>query len=412
MLGARAGFTAALLLLFNPAFWLAGIANQVRIFLAAGAIAVALFAWLGWRPESPNKYFLMSAGALGVAAGFRPDLLLFLTPLVIVAGIHGNRGGRTFLLAALLTILCSLPWLLVLLAEAGGLAAMFQLWSNYLNSESQHSSLLLGAGSEPARRMIAAALVWNLMGALSWVWALPWAANRLGDIEWRPAAIFLGVWFAPAFLFHSLVHVGDPDQTLATIPVICLLGGWVLSRLPAPSPARGLIPLPWGVAAAVAVGINALLFFRPLPAPANAASYGVVRWVDGVTDETFRAIRELKAPGPVFLVACEPFVTWRKVAYYFPDDPVLVLTGCPAVSDPAKIWVSLRRTSHAPATDAGEILLPENRRIIWLLPPEPDASRLLEKVTPLGQLGPLYYSDARRGARYKFAGYSFSVRGQ
>jgi hypothetical protein len=101
------------------------------------------------------------------------------------------------------------------------------------------------------------------------------------------------------------------------------------------------------------------------------------------------------------------------VAYYFPDDPVLVLTGCPGGSgDVSRTWVSHQRTSHPPPADADEILLPENTRIIWLLPPEPGVTKSLEEAIPLEQLGSLYYFDARGGERFEFGGYSFSVRGR
>jgi hypothetical protein len=255
--------------------------------------------------------------------------------------------------------------------------------------------------------MTVAALVWNFLGALSWIWALPWAARRLGFSGWRQAAIFLGVGFTPALLFHSLVQVGDPDQTLATVPVVCLLGGWVLSRLP--EQGAGRIPLRWTAALAVAVGINALLFFRPLPSPANAASYRVVRWVNGITNETFDAIHELKAAGPIFLVACDPLVTWRKVAYYFPDDPMLVLEQCAEGSgNPGGVWLAHHGTTRSPL--AGEdILLPADTQIVWLLPPQPQVRRELEDAISLQPLGPVFHTKLERGERFKFGGYWFKV---
>jgi hypothetical protein len=408
MFGAKAGLAAALLLLVNPAFWLAGLGNHVRLFLAAGALLVALPAWFAWKPESPNRYFLAAAGLLGVAAGFRPDLFLFLLPLLAATAIHSKRDLRTILLGTLLLVLCALPWLAALTAAVGGLAAFYEIVSGYLRVES-HRSVLFGAPGEPAATMISWALTWNFMGALSWIWALPWAARQLRARPAEPVAVFLALWFLPAFLFHAFVHVGDPDQTLVTIPVACLLGGWVLSRLPG-SAAAGLPLLRWALCVALAVSLNVYFFFRPLPAPANAAAYKVVTWVDGTTAATFDAIRELKASGPVYLISCTPFVAWRKVAYYFPEDPMLVLSECPGGSgDLDAVWVTWRGESGPPSTRNGEILLPAGRRIVWLLPEESQVRTGLELSVALRLQGPLSYSDLTLGREFEFNGHRFRV---
>lgn len=408
MFGAKAGMVAALLLLVNPAFWMAGLANHVRLFLAAGALLVALPAWLAWKPGSPKRYFIAAAGLLGIAAGFRPDLLLFLLPLLAATAIHSKRDLRTILLGALLLVLCALPWLLALASASGGLAAFFEMVSGYLRVES-HRSLLFGAQGAPAATMISWAITWTFLGSLSWIWALPWAAKQLRARLAEPVAGFLTLWFLPAFLFHAFVHVGDPDQTLVTIPVVCLLGGWVLSRLPGATSA-GLPLLRWALCAALAVSLNVYLFFRPLPAPANTAAYKVVTWVDRTAESTFAAIRELKASGPVFLVSCTPFVSWRKVAYYFPEDPLLVLSECPGGSrDLDAVWVSWRRKTGPPSTRNGEILLPAGRRIVWLLPEEPHVRTGLEQAAPLRRHGPLFYSDLTLGREFEFDDYLFRV---
>jgi hypothetical protein len=184
-----------------------------------------------------------------------------------------------------------------------------------------------------------------------------------------------------------------------------------LSHLP--SGADRPIPLRWTTAVAIAVGINALLFFRPLPSPADAASYKVVRWVDGLTNDTFSALREVKASGPVFVVACEPLVTWRKVAYYFPADPVLVLDECTKASgNPRAVWLARDAKTQPPPTGAGGILLPSDRAIVWLLPPDQSVKRQLETVVTLRPLGPLFYSSPQPGARFEFGGYWLNVAGR
>jgi hypothetical protein len=412
MFGRKEGILAALLLLFHPAFWLAGVTNQVRIFLAAGALAVALPAWFAWREDAQGQYFTAAAALLGVMSGFRPDLVLFLLPLVVMSGLHSRRPARSFAAAGMQLLLYMIPWVAALAIKAGGLGRLYALLTTYLAAESRKDSVLLGAALAPAQAMIFQAFVWNMLGLLSCVWAVPWAARRFRNSSFRQGLPFLAAWFLPPFLFHCFVHVGDPDQTLVTVPVICLLGGWLLARfLDAASTARSR-RIRWIVAIVLVVDVNALLFFRPLPSPATAASYRVVEWVDNQAAGAFTAIRELKASGPVFLVACQTPLAWRKVAYYFPDDPMLVLPEClTGHSDPSTAWIVQHNKTRPPETDGdGTILLPADRRIIWLLLPEAQAKAALEAAISLSLHEPLLYSSSQADRKIEFSGYCFEIR--
>lgn len=62
MFGTRAGAVAALLLGLNPIFWLAGVGNYVRVYLALGAVVVAGFAWKSL--DGSAAYFCASARRL------------------------------------------------------------------------------------------------------------------------------------------------------------------------------------------------------------------------------------------------------------------------------------------------------------------------------------------------------------
>src|SRR5579864_5078089 len=74
--GDTAGITAAVLLALNPIFWLAGVANYVRVYLALGAVTIALLVWRCWNAEPGRErlFFRASAAGLGFFAGFRPEL--------------------------------------------------------------------------------------------------------------------------------------------------------------------------------------------------------------------------------------------------------------------------------------------------------------------------------------------------
>src|SRR5690242_15371695 len=55
--GARTGLVAALLLLFHPAFWFAALTNPIRIYLAAGAVAVSLCLVKAFASDRPATWY-------------------------------------------------------------------------------------------------------------------------------------------------------------------------------------------------------------------------------------------------------------------------------------------------------------------------------------------------------------------
>jgi hypothetical protein len=91
MFSGSAGILAAALLLMNPVFWLAGLSNQIRLFLALGGVSVALLAWRALQDSSRAGWLYAAFGALGVAAGFRPAASVLLLPLRGMA--HVPKGG-------------------------------------------------------------------------------------------------------------------------------------------------------------------------------------------------------------------------------------------------------------------------------------------------------------------------------
>lgn len=405
---ARAGLIAALLLVLNPAFWLAGITNQVRTCLAAGTCAVALLAWRAAEPGAPKKWFYAAAAALGVAAGFRPDLLLFLTLLLVWVGLRGRRPLRQWLSAALFLAVTAGPWLGYTILVTGGPKQFFGVLGEYASTQFSASSLLLGADAGSAWRMVKAAIIWNSLGVLTWVWVLPFVRPRLVPPALRRAAPFLLVWFLPAFLFHAFIHVGDPDHTLVTVPILCLVGGALLSELPERSPASHRRRQAWAVAAAVT--LNAVVFFRPLPGIAKACSYRAARSLDLTVTAVFNSIRELRRARPIVFVSYRSLATWRHLYYYFPGVPLFVLNTHPQQNpDASTVWL-LRNRQGAPLLVLdGEIILPANRRVIWLVQPQHGLHKLLARTAPVQRHGPVVYQDNKPGMHFQFGGYRFAT---
>ncbi len=343
--GAPAGLLAVAAMIFHPAFWFGGVTNQVRVYMAVCSLAVALLAWQAIQPGRQIAWLLAACAALGLLSGFRPAIAVQLLPLLAFAWWRSGANPRQLALAGGTLGAAMLPWILAAAAASGGLPQWVEAMWGYANEQFQDSSLAFGAPAKGAWRMFRQAFVWNLLGALSWIWMLPFLRrNPFPPLQ----ASFLLAWFLPVFLFSALIHIGDPDQALGSIPATCVAGGAVL--------AAGIPRLRLAPVAAAAAAINALLFFAPPGRLARACSYQAVHRIDQRTQAVLSQIRDLRAEGVACIEYQASVPTWRQVGYYFPND-------------------YLRVGGHDP------FLLRHNRR----LPPEtaPDCSRTL-RVTEDG----------------------------
>jgi hypothetical protein len=197
----------------------------------------------------------------------------------------------------------SLPWMLATVWACGGWTTTRQAFGPYL-----------GARAGQPWVNAALAIYWTGLGALSWAWALPLVWRRMDFRAARDPMLLLAAWFVPPFLFHVLLHCDDPDHLLDLIPAMCLAGGWVLSRLRWPAAAS----------AAIALALNALLFFAP---PFDRGKEPSYRFVKMTGDSTTAAIDDLRAAQPDLVILYNTFVTARQIEYYFPQ--LFVVTAGP-----------------------------------------------------------------------------------
>jgi hypothetical protein len=230
------------------------------------------------------------------------------------------------------------------------------IWQ-YANEQFQGSSALFGAAAPSAMEMVAMALVWNLLGVVAWIWAVPFVWRGVRDAAWRERATFLTVAFLPAFLFSAVIHIGDPDQALASVSILCAAGGGVLAAF-CRSGRRV------NVTAGAVVALQTILFFCPPTKLAKAASYRHVAMVDRMTTGAMKSIEALRRDGPLTIVHYGSSVASRELAYYFPEDYVVVLPASP--SERAQIWYH-HQTIDAPDGSAAA-LRPGSSTVVCLLP--------------------------------------------
>ena len=214
-----AGTFAVAILFFLPAFWLAGIANPVRTFIAAGSGWLALCVWRAIQSPQTLARFALAGFSLGLAAGFRPELLVLLFPLLCFPLLLAPRKPPAALTALSVLTLTSASWFAVLVWKIGGPAELLHLFQMQWQSSAAHTAIWAAVAQPSARDTPILTTYWVGVGTLCWIGALPalaYLSRRMPGVTWyrdRRTA-FLAVWFPPPYLFHALIFIHDPDTAL------------------------------------------------------------------------------------------------------------------------------------------------------------------------------------------------------
>jgi hypothetical protein len=255
MFTARVGLIAALLLATSPLFWFYGeiaLPHSLDMLL----VIVGVW-WLYETMQGKHRYLYPAIIVMAVAGGLRPQTLVFLAPLILLA-LH-KVGRKRFLTAAALGAVICLAWFLPLMALSGGLDAYLETTSIYLSRFDATTSVLAGGGWWGVRRNLIKLTLYTLYG---WsVALLPFAlaaALRVWRRDWPQKwtkALFFALWLAPTLFFYTFVHMGQQGLVFTFLPALLLLGAAGLVRLLGSGPRRR-----WAWATAVLCGLNAAIF--------------------------------------------------------------------------------------------------------------------------------------------------------
>lgn len=224
----RAGLVAALLLAGSVTFWSYGEVALAYPALAAFSLLTAYYAYqttvLG------KDRLLPCALSYALGSGFRPDLALFLSPLLAASCLRSPRKRAA-----------------LALAMAGGGILLWLLPTAFLSGglEKYWAALMAYTGTDVVERYAPTArglegLVVNFRDTGQYLFYALYAeaalvAGGLGLLvlrrprpEERGKYLFLLGWMAPMALFYFLVHIGDPGYVFSFLPALLLLamGGW------------------------------------------------------------------------------------------------------------------------------------------------------------------------------------------
>jgi len=229
ILGGDSGFWAAWLILLHPVFWHAGITSALRVQLAVVSLTVATCCWLAWAGEV--QWVKISAVVLAIGAGIRPETGPLLFPLWAVSACRAPVSWRERRHALAWMAGTVLVWLLPAMIASGGPVDFVRANLDYVSDQASVSSGLFGATDSRWMTTFWRLLVWVFCGVLAWGMAAPLAFHRKDGFGIsRSQLAFLALWLLPSLAFALAVHVEDPGQTLAMVPVVCLAGGRLVAR--------------------------------------------------------------------------------------------------------------------------------------------------------------------------------------
>jgi hypothetical protein len=394
-----AGGMAALLLLFHPVLIFGGLTNQVRVFYAFIGCGAAWLAWKAWPREEAGSSILMLAAFLGLGTGFRPDTVFLMLPLFVAVLWRHRSKPAVIAGAGAIYAACVAAWLVPAITVSGGFTGYIDLIRTY-SREQFTTSLFFDAPMSSAAKMAASAVIWPALGALTWIWFIPFASVEAIRKKLSPIAPILLLWFVPALLFFGLVHVADPDQSLLLAPVYCIAGGAVIdSALARPNWTR------YRVACAVLLAVaNFYLFLNPPRGIPRSTGYGVVKYVNRRSKDVFAALGKLAGQGPLQVLVYQPPLTWRKIAYYTRPSPVYV------VEDSATVWSARGKHREEVLRDGGNYTVAAKGNVAILLPPYQEALRReLIQSSGFRELGPVLWRPADAGVHFQVAKVGFAI---
>jgi len=340
-------WAAAALYTLHPIAWSFG--SRALSGALAMVWAPLLVLWLLRARTGQRRALLWASAGLGIAGGFRQDLLVFLLPLWFLAW-KTHRGA----LAPALALLGVAAWAVPLVLSSGGLDAYLGS-TDYMHDILAAESLLAGGSPEraaaTAHRVLAATVLaigplglWALVRSLKDRAAIPATTTLLWSAG--PALLFcvLGYFHKKAYLFPAL-----PALTALTVfacwrarwsrvALLVQLALWAGLYFALPSAERIYRRDDGSLATHAAIGFPGRLAY-----PWLEDSLATVRARDTRRAHMTRLLAELQREHPDLTVWVEPGARFsmREAMWAAPEVPVLERPLTPSPANPQRVPITL-----------------------------------------------------------------------
>ena len=238
MFSMQVAVIASILLIFNPLFWYYG---EIATIYPSEAFFASLIAFLSYGVfKGKEKYFYPSILALGLAGGFRQDLIVFMFPLWLFCLFYKNRDPLRFLKALLVLIPTVLVWFIPTIIFSGGYEQYSHASATLYQMCFPRSSLIFGSSIVNQLSAIGAYFAWSGLG-LTFIGIILIALYNkylgIGPIHLfrlnikNPKVIFVSLWILPASLVYILVHLAKPGYMLVYVPVLAIILAYFVNEL-------------------------------------------------------------------------------------------------------------------------------------------------------------------------------------
>ncbi len=421
LFGPWVGRASVLLLLVTPPFWYASLEGPLRPHLAFFSLLTAYCCWRCWNGE--ESFALWGAVAVGVGAGFRPDLGVFLFPMWLLSSWMGTRSVVSILKAGAVMAAVVLVWIGGMAYAVGGFHELYKLNVDYVVEQSKQQGAL-GAVEKAWLRQISRLVIWNATALLAAIWAIPFvirSRDRVSLLSGQTA--FMVAWLLPGLLFQVFVHIGDPGHTLFSIPAIAILAAYLIFA----GTQRFIEIRDAFLAGAVVINSALFLGFLTLPASAQPAgglsslknsflfatfetSIGELRYQDDTARSTMVELGQFTPQGVPFVIvssdttAVNWFMNWRIARYYMPGADIWVLGD---LRTPHFVQ-HVRRDKTDPIHSVLQVPIPKGGRIIWLLEKDGPFHRALKQsVRGLGGGNYVWYTDVNESGPLRVMDFEF-----
>lgn len=237
LFGIKLSIVAGMLFVFNPLIWFYGDIASIYIFESFFSILIAYTSYKLFKGD--EKFLYISAIALGLAGGFRIDIVEFLIPLWIFCIFYARPPYKKILAGLILFGLSLLLWIIPTAISAGGIEQYMTILKG-TSEAANYTSLLFGATLKEQLLNSGACIMWlilglSIMGTLAILSFLVYPRKELISkfifYLKKSVTLFFLLWVGPALIFYLLIYVVKPGYILTCIPPIMIILAWIINRV-------------------------------------------------------------------------------------------------------------------------------------------------------------------------------------